>query len=300
MDESTLRLPDGRQLAYNVFGSPDGLPVFFFHGLAQSRSTVHPNIAILRGLGIRIVTIDRPGTGSSSPLPRRTLLEWPRDVLALADHLGLSRFALLGHSAGAPYVLACAYAIPDRVISATIISAVPPPSIQLLKSIFTSKFWKVGLLLFLAPMLIRPVISAGIRYRKPRAAILFERDIAALPGADRAVLADVAIKEMRNVSMLEALRQGSEGLYEDVVLLRRNWGFNLSDISVPISLWHGESDNIVAVNFGRELARRLPESATFNFYPNLGHYMIFSHWENILRSITEAVDVNRLTERKIQ
>src|ERR1700728_44925 len=173
MRDEVIRLPDGRHLAYRVAGPSNGFPLLFFHGLAQSRLTVHPDTSIIEKLGIRLVTIDRPGIGLSSPRQHRTLLHWPQDVLAVVNHLKISQFAILGHSAGAPYVAACAYCLPDRLVSATIVSGVPPRSPRLLMAIFRSKFWKLGLLMFLIPVLMRPIIWAGIRYTRPRIAALF-------------------------------------------------------------------------------------------------------------------------------
>jgi pimeloyl-ACP methyl ester carboxylesterase len=293
MDDKFFKLNDGRTLAYRITGPEGGIPVFFFHGMAQSRLTIHPDISILDRLGVRLVTIDRPGIGLSSPLPGRTLLQWPHDIAALADHLNFPRYALIGHSAGAPHVLACTYVLSDKIFAATIVSGVCPPSLRMLRFTFASKFWKLGLLAFFIPVLTRPLILIGIRYIKPRDAAMIERDQRRLPSTDRAIMADPAFREVRIRSRLESFRQGAEGLYEDVAILRKPWGFDLSMIELPIHILHGEADSIVCPSFGVELAR-LVRNAEVNFQPNQGHYLIFSDWENILQRIREVASGNRI------
>jgi pimeloyl-ACP methyl ester carboxylesterase len=286
MDEDLVELDGGRCLAYRSVGPATGFPLFLFHGLAESRLTAHPDEDILEHLGIRLVTMDRPGVGLSDPHPKRKLLDWPHDLTTLADHLGHQQFAIMGHSAGAPYVAACAYAIPERLLSASIVSGISPPSSHLVRPMLASEFWKIGLFLFCLPFATRPVIWAGIKYARPRADQLYARHLSHLVQADRDVMADQAMKDMRIQSMLEAFRQGPEGLCEDITLLRRPWGFDIGAISMPIRIWHGELDKIVDISFGRELGRILPNS-TCEFREGLGHNMIFSHWQEILSSTKE-------------
>jgi pimeloyl-ACP methyl ester carboxylesterase len=79
--EQTIRLRDGRLLAYAEFGDPSGIPLLFCHGWGDSRLTRHPDDARTAALGIRLITVDRPGFGRSDFQPRRTLLDWPADIV---------------------------------------------------------------------------------------------------------------------------------------------------------------------------------------------------------------------------
>jgi pimeloyl-ACP methyl ester carboxylesterase len=103
-----IRLRNGRSLSYATYGDPHGKPVLLAHRTAGSRLERHPDDAIARSLGARLIVPDRPGYGLSTFQRGRTLLEWPEDVVALADALGIERFALLGLGGGGPYALACA------------------------------------------------------------------------------------------------------------------------------------------------------------------------------------------------
>jgi len=74
-----LKLNDGRQLCYDDLGQPGGKAVFYFHGVPSSRLDwrVWGNEAALHSLGVRLIAIDRPGTGQSSFQPGRRLSDWP-------------------------------------------------------------------------------------------------------------------------------------------------------------------------------------------------------------------------------
>ena len=67
---------------------------------------------------------DRPGYGGSTPQPGRTVGAAAGDVAAVADSLGIERFAVLGHSGGGPHALACGALLGDRVLA--VVSASGP------------------------------------------------------------------------------------------------------------------------------------------------------------------------------
>lgn len=126
--QETLRqvtLRDGRELAYAEYGDPQGVPVFFFHGLPSCR-LMHPDAEMSRTLGVRLLTMDRPGFGRSDPKPGRTLLDWADDVSDAAGSLGLQQFAVVGPSGGGPFVAACACKLAPRVTSAAIVGGSGP------------------------------------------------------------------------------------------------------------------------------------------------------------------------------
>ena len=112
--DTTVALPDSRRLAYAEWGDANGKCVFFFHGTPHSRLWC-PDEAVTRAAQVRLVTVDRPGIGRSDVLRSRTFGDWPADVVALADTIGVERFAVLGWSSGGPYAAACAALIPGRL-----------------------------------------------------------------------------------------------------------------------------------------------------------------------------------------
>ena len=119
----TVRLADGRVIAVEEYGDPAGVPVLYFHGWPASRLEA----GLIPDLPVRMLALDRPGYGRSTPKRGRTLMDWPADVAAVADRLGLDRFHVVGLSGGGPYAAACALALPDRVLGVAMVCPVPPP-----------------------------------------------------------------------------------------------------------------------------------------------------------------------------
>src|SRR6266545_918873 len=120
-----FHLPDGRALSFNDVGPRDGWPIFYFHGVPSAATEWHmwAHENLCRETHSRLVAVDRPGTGSSSFQPDRRLSDWPRDIEALADGLGIDRFSVLGYSGGGPYAAVCAARLPGRVASAALVSS---------------------------------------------------------------------------------------------------------------------------------------------------------------------------------
>lgn len=126
----TCTLSDGRILSYAEFGDPDGYPLMFFHGYPSCRLEawfLHP---IVRRKGIRLISPERPGFGRSTFLTNLQFIDYPADVRALADHLGLERFAILGGSGGGPYAVACAKDIPGRLSAVDLLASAGPWDIE--------------------------------------------------------------------------------------------------------------------------------------------------------------------------
>jgi pimeloyl-ACP methyl ester carboxylesterase len=124
----TIRLKDGRLLGYAEYGAPEGKPVFYCHGFPSSRLDwpIFDSDAIATRLNARIIAADRPGTGLSDFKSGRQILDWPDDVIELADALQVDRFAMLGISGGGPYAEACALKIPRRLTATAIVCGMGP------------------------------------------------------------------------------------------------------------------------------------------------------------------------------
>lgn len=91
----TMTLPDGRKLGYAQYGQLTGKPIFWLHGLPGSRTEAAYFHDIGLELGVRMIGTDRPGMGLSTPSPGRTLLDWPKDLECLAEHLGIEEYAVV-------------------------------------------------------------------------------------------------------------------------------------------------------------------------------------------------------------
>jgi len=283
---TTLLLPSSRTLSFSEYGDPHGIPVFLFHGMPGSR-IFRPSDEITAKLSVRLITVDRPGYGGSTFQPNRHFLDWPDDVIALADHLGFDKFAVCGHSGGAPYVLACAYRIPERLTAAGIISGVGPvDDPHALDGMMPTN--RMGFLV--GRYFPWPIWSALIWtfYHRARQhpEELIKPDEKNPSSHDNLVLENPAVLENCRSSVREALRPGLRGHAWEGHLQVRPWGFRLEEIKMPVHVWHGEADVDASIGMARAVAARIPNCRT-TFYPNEGHIFIFPRWEEILTTLIQ-------------
>ncbi len=281
---ATITLKNGRTLAYAEYGDPRGRPVFFFHGTPGSRFFRPPD-ETTKKMGVRLVTADRPGYGLSDFQPGRRILDWPADIVQLADTLGIEKFSVAGHSGGGPFTLACAVALPDRVISAASLSGAGPvdaPDITHGMSA-TNKFGiTVGR--FVPWTLWQTLIWAFYHRRANNPAAEIDRGTGHRPLADEEQIQKDEVREVCIESEVEAFRPGLRGLAWEACLLTRPWGFRLEDICLPVYLWHGTADDQATIPMARYVAGQIP-GCKITVCENEAHLLLFPHWEEILAQL---------------
>jgi pimeloyl-ACP methyl ester carboxylesterase len=284
-EDRVVRLRDGRRLGYAEYGDAQGAPVLFFHGLGTTRVACPPDESAARALGVRLIAVDRPGVGLSDPRPRRRLLDWPMDVVQLADQLAIDRFAVVGWSGGGPYAAACGYLLPHRVQAVGLVSAPAPlagePAADYLRRFDRTAVRAAGR----APWAIRLALWHWGRPQRRNPERFFERSLAAMIEADQAALSLPEVRGRMIANSGELFRNGGRGLYDEALVLARRWGFRLEDLRVPVYIWHGELDHTVPPSMGRYLARSIPGSRA-KFYPGEGHHLLYARWSEILAAFT--------------
>jgi len=285
MTEHQLTLPDGRALGFIELGTAQGWPVLYCHGFPGSRLEAAFAHAIAASIGTRLIAADRPGMGRSDPSPGRTVRAWTDDVAALAEHLELDGFSVLGVSGGAPYALACAWRFAERVRATAIVSGLGPP--QALAGASLASASGLGLRLAAAlPWATAPVCGLlGVAAR--RASPLLMTLVAAKACArDRRVLATAGFRQTLATSLDEAFRQGARGAAAELHLICSPWDFDLDAVHVPVALWHGEDDRVVPMSMGRYLERMLRDCRA-TYLPEHGHYsLVHDYAEPILTYLT--------------
>ena len=284
----TIKLKDGRNLGYADLGNPEAKPLFHFHGIPGSRLEVAIFADRVIQNNIRLIGIDRPGMGLSDFKKDRTILDWPDDVVELADALGIEKFAIEGISAGGPYATACAYKIPDRLTTCGIISGLGPMDLEVeeeIKSIRRLSFvirripWLFKLMIFFQSRGLKDLEKAEKKMRKT---------IKKFPEPDREVMDDPKLLPLFIKESAEAFSQGNKGVIYEGKLYAKPWGFSLEDITpkLKVYLWHGEVDDAVPVAMGRGVCKAIP-NCEGKFYPNDGHYStIFKYFEEIISTLT--------------
>lgn len=267
MRDDSVILPDGRTLAYADLGAPGGAPVLYFHGAPTSRLDLVPFDAELARLGLRVFAPDRPGYGRSTPRPGRRLDDWPADVVALADHLGIDRFAVVGYSSGGPYALASAALLPERVVAAGVVAGVTDMG--------WAPAWE-GFEEAEAELMRIGVEGAAVAWCEARYGVdggRFSEGGGEWAPADVTLLSDPEIAASMAETLGESFRQGVVGYAHDITVQGRPWAFDPGAIRVPVVVLHGEADTVVRTVHSRHTADVVP-GAKLDLRPADGHLSI--------------------------
>jgi pimeloyl-ACP methyl ester carboxylesterase len=268
-----IHTADGRQLAVHDSGHPAGHAVVYLHGTPGSRVGPFPRGRVLYELGVRLISFDRPGYGESDRMASRMVADVAADVVTIMNHLEVERFAVLGRSGGGPHALACAALLPDRVTRAGVLVSIAPWAAEGLD-------WFAGM----AESNVREYTTASA---EPESLIEELAQTAAkikadptshvatlgpeMPESDRRVVADTGIRALLAKNFAEALRQSAAGWIDDALAFCAPWGFDLSDIRVPVLLWHGEDDVFSPAAHARWMAEQIP-GAELWVRPGTAHF----------------------------
>ena len=287
-----LVLPDGRRLAFHGYGDPDGAACVYLPGTPASGlagAEYDEAAAVAR---VRLICVDKPGYGGSDRHQGRALRDVTADVAALADHLGLVRFAVIGESGGGPHALAVAHDLPDRLSVTVVVAGMGPatepwvldgmkPANRRLLAVGRRAPWALRL-----PM----ELTRRALLDPARAARLTARQIESAGPADRSALQDMAAQLDLTAPARDALRVSSHGAAQELALLARPWGFALDAVRCPVELWHGTEDVNVPPAVATQLAARLPH-ATLHLVPDAGHAVGWSRRTEILAAVARAAKV---------
>lgn len=281
----TFQLRDGRTLGYAEYGLTDGRPVFYFHGYVGARLEAGPWAGAATEARVRLIALDRPGFGLSTFQPDRRFHDWPADVVELADHLSLKHFAVLGVSGGAPYALACAARIPERLATCGLVCGMAPLEMGIDGMSANNRL--IFSLAHRFPWLLKAFLWLGLgRVSQDEAKFkaLLEKSIKRLPEPDRLAILNLDLTHHLAATAKAGFSQGTKAAVLEGRLYANAWGFQLEDIAFhPIYLWHGEKDVNVPVGMARGVASRLAHCQA-TFYPDESHISLpLHHAEEILQ-----------------
>jgi pimeloyl-ACP methyl ester carboxylesterase len=283
-DSCVTTLPDGRDLGWLEIGDPAGAPVFAFHGTPGSRLQHAVDDTRLRAIGVRVISPDRPGYGLSTFQPARRLIDWPRDVAHLADHLGIERFAVMGISGGGPHSAVCAALLGDRVTAAAIVSGVgsladPRATEGMMRSneLLTALTRR-------APGVMRVIIGLQVealrRWPERGFAFLANR----LPPPDVAVISRPEVRALLTRDAVRSSRTAGRAAAQDFALFAGDWGFDLGAIAIPVHIWQGDLDRNVPAHHARLMHEAIPGSVLHEL-AGQGHFLAFDYFEDIVSTL---------------
>ncbi|MFJ6690518.1 alpha/beta fold hydrolase [Streptomyces sp. NPDC091294] len=287
-----LSLPGERRLAWDEHGPADGNPVFLFHGSPSCRVMWSGLADVASATGTRLIVPDRPGCGRSTHQPGRRLTDWPQDVAALTDHLGLERFQVVGLSGGGPYALACAATADARLAGTAVVNGVGPlDTPEAVAGLYdTNRF------IFeaarrgpdsLAPVVSRLIGGTGGNGGDSLAALL-----AGMSPEDRANAAAHPELLTDSLDLDETAAGGIEGVTHDLWLSVQPWGFDLDRIAGPVDFFASDHDRNVPVRHAVDQAEHVPHS-TLTVWPGTGHSHAFTRLPEVLRRLQARLPGHR-------
>ncbi|MFC1902027.1 alpha/beta fold hydrolase [Chloroflexota bacterium] len=279
----TITLKDGRQLCYAEYGDPDGIPIMVFHGNPNSRLLwgVIPGSPFLPG--VRLIAPDRPGFGHTEFKKGVTTLEnWPNDVVALADSLGIEKFAVFGPSGGGPFALACAWKIPERLTAVGIFASVGPFLPETVEKLAAPirTMWKNAPRL---PGLFRVQMKAFAWLARNFPKLYVRMVLKEFSETDRKNYARLKLAGLLRPDRNEGYRQGGVGTWYDA-MIPVGWPIPLREIKLKVHLWQGEEDISVPLAMGQYIAKNIPECEV-KYIKGVGHLWMFEHMGEMLEKL---------------
>ncbi|SFY45001.1 Pimeloyl-ACP methyl ester carboxylesterase [Streptomyces atratus] len=266
-------------LGWAEWGPGNGVPVLFSPGAATSRHLGF-GADVLDGLGVRLISVDRPGLGVSSPAPGRTFGDFVDDVRAFAGLRGLGRPLMVGNSQGAPFALACAAAGAVRALA--VVSGADEVAEPGFADVLPEELRRLVGLAVADPAAAERVF-AGFT---PQG--MWDMVMSGSPECDLDVYRQPAFAAAYRRALDEAFAQGAAGYARDTALAMGRWGIGLSDIAVPVDLWYGEKDTGHSPDQGGRLASRIP-GAVRHLVPEAGGAVLWTHAEQVLSTLLGRV-----------
>jgi pimeloyl-ACP methyl ester carboxylesterase len=184
------------------------------------------------------------------------------DVSAVADALGIDRFAVIGHSGGGSHALACAALLQERVLGVVVVAGMAPFDAEGLD--WFEGFGPAGVAELRAAAAGRAALEKHLAQSDDEPEFTPE-DEAAL-ASEWSWFSDV---------VRPALAGGMGGFIDDDLAGVGAWGFDPADVVAPALFLHGGRDRVVPTAHGEWLARHCP-SAELRLYPEDGHISVLN------------------------
>jgi pimeloyl-ACP methyl ester carboxylesterase len=238
---------DGRVVGHADFGPADGTPVIWCHGGPGSRLEPTQVAAEAGAAGFRLIGVDRPGYGLSTPRPGRSIADWAPDGLAVLDALEVEECVAVGVSTGGAYALALAATAPSRVSGVIACCALTdmrwPEGRRLQQNPLTSGVWDAPDRDAAIAIAVDVAGEDGSKMFDPS-----QSDGPQLPPADMALFADPAWLAAFGDAVVEMFAHGMVGYVDDRLADGVGWeSFDVSAVRAPTIVLHGREDSIVDV-----------------------------------------------------
>lgn len=285
---TVVDLPGQRVIAADDVGDPGGVAVVYLHGSPDCRLARHPDDGIAASLGVRLIAVDRPGYGWSTPQPTPDVLGWGGDVAMLLDELGIARCRVAAWSAGAPYALGLAAAMPERVERVVTYGCLAPLEAFDDEDVAGDSPTRAPIAADVAagtPIEEIAEAFAALLIPPPPVDLELARAVV-LENYSRRARAEVELVPGMLEQMARSLaaavgRYGAAGGHADMAIQFRPGSADvLALVDAPVTLVHGEHDPVAGPAVGRWLARRLARARVEVW--DRGHQGLLPEWERWL------------------
>lgn len=279
-----IELRDGRTVGYADYGTAAETALLWCHGGPGSRLEPQALAPTARAAGLRIIGIDRPGYGESTPLPGRKIAQWVPDALAVIDHLGIDRFVTVGASTGGAYALALA-SRSERVLGTVACCALTDMRWAEGKEMMTRGGSQIADL-WNAPDRAKALEIAAAVFGEDGSKLATQVGTGPpLPPADMALFSNPEWLLGLVGSLPVMFAHGVAGYTDDRLADGPGWGsFDVSAIRCPVVVLHGGSDSIVPVAHAHHTAKIVP-GASLRVFGELGHFSIVQEVIGVVREL---------------
>ncbi len=251
-----------RRLSFAEFGAPSGRTVLWLHGTPGARRQIPPEareFAVREGL--RVIGIDRPGIGLSTPHVYERFGDFAADIAIVADRLGIDEMAVVGLSGGGPYTLALAEHLSGLVTVAGVLGGVAPTrGVEAIDGGLMALGRRVAPLVKVGRTSVGAGLTQAVRLIKPAAGPILDVYGRVSPRGDRELLARPEFKQMFLDDLLTGSRRQFSAPFSDILLFAKEWDFALGQVPAPVVWWHGDADHIVPLRHGEHCVELLPRA----------------------------------------
>lgn len=283
-----FKLSDGRTIHYEDHCSKNKRAMIFFHGVPSDHTAIEslPGFPFLAGF--RLITLDRPGYGNSTPSPKMGYSCFAKDIEELINHLGLDDIYFEGVSGGAPWALGTAAQLGLRVKGLILVSPMGPLTDKVFNQVskVNQRVYKISKKF---PLLMRvnvAGISLMLRYF-PK--LYLKMSKAKMSKADIRDIENKNTKDILFKIFRRSTQKTSFGMYQDVVNQANEYDFELSKVNCPVIVFQGKDDLSTPPAVGEHYKECL-EKCKLHVIPNAGHLWHFQHMKEILERGVEEID----------
>lgn len=297
--QNFIVLNDGRQLCYKEYGDPNGIPLIHCHSVVGCREEIpYHGAQIAKVKGIRLIVPDRPGFGQSDSVKHFSFVTWVEDLKQLLDSLHIQSCYVMGYLMGAVYACASALLLPDRVKHLTLISFGVIPETKEDFAEMTPLYRVANKMARDFPTVHEVMISLMRRSILHSADKYFKELLATSASGDMTLFAKAGFKERMFAIVTESFKQGSKGCAKEITnaMSKNGWGYNVEDIITPVTMWNGQQDAHFPYILSQKLAKKFQHVTTHSF-PDQGHFLFYSHGEQIFEQILQFHNANHQAEQ---